>query len=696
MPYHCLVPLAAALANLVIGALVLRQGAREPLHRVFAALTLAVVCWNLDLFALYYFHAAATAEWWSRVFRTGVCLAPAILFHMTLLLAESRGRVWAGLLTAAYTTGAVLAIANLRGGLVSRVTPHPWGWYIEPTRLYAVMTVLLVVYLPLSIERIWRAYRNPTSPRQRVQAKFWFLAAVVQTPFAFTNLLPVYGINVYPVGSLGNVLYVGIVAYAIARHRLMDVDYVVRKGVSFCLASALVLVPGSFLHVALAREFGTHEPIALTCVAVATTLLAVILVPTLQTGLDTRVHRALFPQLYDSRRRLQELAGAIVHILNPDELIRQLGDGLSDVLDLESCHIFVPRDQPRRFVSVYHRHGAVDALPDGVAHDLELLQGSLLSDELEALGPTVAAFFRHQGWEVGIALRIEKRLTGMIALGRKRDFRIFSGEDLQLLDTVAANVSVALENTTLSGQLRRSEAVLERANRLSSLGALAAGIAHEIRNPLVAVKTFLDLLPERLGDRDFVTQFRDLSLGELRRVTNLISDLLSLGKSPKTERREVVVQEALVPVVHLMTSTARKRQVELVTHFEPDLPAIWADPDQLKQIALNLLLNAIEVSPAGGQVSLGVHGADAPSQRVVLEVSDEGPGIPPEQRDDIFHPFFTTKETGVGLGLALVHQMVVEHEGEITVASEVGRGSVFRVTLPVGRPAEIPLASTGS
>ena len=284
----------------------------------------------------------------------------------------------------------------------------------------------------------------------------------------------------------------------------------------------------------------------------------------------------------------------------------------------------------------------------------------------------------------------------MIALGRKRDFRIFSGEDLQLLDTVAANVSVALENTTLSGQLRRSEAVLERANRLSSLGALAAGIAHEIRNPLVAVKTFLDLLPERLGDRDFVTQFRDLSLGELRRVTNLISDLLSLGKSPKTERREVVVQEALVPVVHLMTSTARKRQVELVTHFEPDLPAIWADPDQLKQIALNLLLNAIEVSPAGGQVSLGVHGADAPSQRVVLEVSDEGPGIPPEQRDDIFHPFFTTKETGVGLGLALVHQMVVEHEGEITVASEVGRGSVFRVTLPVGRSAEIPLASTGS
>jgi len=104
----------------------------------------------------------------------------------------------------------------------------------------------------------------------------------------------------------------------------------------------------------------------------------------------------------------------------------------------------------------------------------------------------------------------------------------------------------------------------------------------------------------------------------------------------------------------------------------------------------------IEVSPVGSQVNLDVQRMDDPSQRVVLAVSDQGPGIPPEQRDDIFHPFFTTKETGVGLGLALVHQMVVEHEGEITVASEVGRGSVFRVTLPVGQPAGLSLAPTGS
>jgi len=233
--------------------------------------------------------------------------------------------------------------------------------------------------------------------------------------------------------------------------------------------------------------------------------------------------------------------------------------------------------------------------------------------------------------------------------------------------------------------------VLERANRLSSLGTLAAGIAHEIRNPLVAVKTFLDLLPQRLDDREFLTRFRELSLGELHRVADLITDLLALGKSKTPERRAVDLGPTLEPVVRLMESTARKRQIEVAAIFDPHVPAVWADPDQLKQIIVNLLLNAIETSSPDGHVWFEARPALAGS--VVLEVRDDGPGIPADQLENIFHPFYTTKETGTGLGLALVHQMVVEHGGEITVESTVGRGSAFRVTLPA---APVALARTGT
>jgi signal transduction histidine kinase len=685
MRYHCLVPLTAAVATMVISALVIRGGFRDRLHRTFFFTALASVAWNLDIFSLYYFHDEAAAEFWSRVFRVGVCMAPVLSFHFGLALSGSGGQPWRTLLVAGYTLCIAFSVANLGGFLVRDISPHEWGWYVEPGPLYTLFTVTLIAFLLLWIERVWYSYRHPSSPRQRVQAKFWLLAGLIQIPFALTNLLPVYGFNVYPLGNIGSVMFTGIVAYAIVRHRLMDVDYVVRKGVSFSVAATVVLIPGGIGMSALARAVGAYEPLVVVCASVGLALLSVVLIPTLQEALETRVHRAFFPERYDYRLRLRQLAAALVHVLDQSKLVRGLGDALGDILDVESCQVFVRDEQTKRLTLVYPVHDAEQALADELAQALDRLPGPVLASEIDTVSPLAVPLFRERAWEVGIPLRINDRLTGFIGLARNREFRIFSSEDLQLLATVAGGASVALENAALSRQLRRSEIVLERANQLSSLGMLAAGIAHEIRNPLVAVKTFLDLLPQRLDDKEFLSHFRDLSLGELRRVTDLISDLLALGKSKLPERRSIEIAPTLEPVVRLMESSARKRQIDVQVRLEADLPAIWADPDQLKQISLNLLLNAIEMSPPGGQVSLDVRPVVADA--VVLEVRDQGPGIPTDQLENIFHPFFTTKESGTGLGLALVHQMVVEHGGEITVESTVGRGTLFSVRLPTARAA---------
>jgi signal transduction histidine kinase len=531
-------------------------------------------------------------------------------------------------------------------------------------------------------ERAWRTYRSSTSARQRVQAKFWLLGAVIQTPFLMTNLLPQYGIHAYPLGNVGNVIFLSIVAYAMVRHRLMDVDFVVRKGVSFCAASAVVLIPGAIAMAALTRATGANEPTVLVCAALALALVAVVVIPTLQEALETQVHRALFPRVYDYRLRLRQLAAVLVHVFDQGELVRRLGDGLLDILDVERCEIYLREHESGRLALAYPHGGeANEGLTENLLTVIESLKEPTLVSELGNIDG-----IQSLGWEVVVPLGIKQSPNGFVALGANRYLRIFSSEDLEVLATVAADASVALQNVSLSRQLRRSEIVLERANQLSSLGMLAAGIAHEIRNPLVAVKTFLDLLPQRLDDPAFLDHFRELSLSELRRV-----DLLALGKSKTQERRAVDIAGALEPVVRLMESTARKRQVTLQVRFQTSLPAVWADPDQLKQIILNLLLNAIEVSPTGGTVGLQVRLAGRDG--VVLEVRDEGPGIPAEQREAIFHPFFTTKDTGTGLGLALVHQMVVEHGGEITVESEVGMGTMFRVTLPTAR---VNLARTGT
>jgi signal transduction histidine kinase len=680
MGHDWLVPLAAAVANAIIAAIVLSRGVRGSTTRAFAWMGATAMLWNLDIFALYYFDDVVEAEWWSRVFRVGVCFAPVAGYHFTRLLTEYREPIWRKLDVVGHFIAAAFAVIGLfPGTLVKGLEPHRWGYYIEPTRLYAPVALSIVVYMTLAVLLMWRRYNDPLSARQREQAKLFFVAGFILVPFIMTNVVAIYVDGFYPLGNLGNVAWLGIIAYAIVRHRFMDLDYVVRKVVSFTLAAAVVVVPSAFAIPLIAMVTGGDAPVVIGSAVAASGLLAALLIPTLQHAIETRVHRAIYAHRYDYRLRLRRLSSELVHILDERELVARLGDGLVDVLEIDRCEIFLRDERQRQLLQRFpDSDGAIEGTP---LDALETLSEPMLPGELEAARSPAAAFFDARAWEVGIPLRANDRLIGLIGLGRNRDFRIVSQEDLQILAAVAGATSVALENARLSRELRRSESALERANRLSSIGTLAAGIAHEIRNPLTAVKTFLDLLPQRLDDKEFVTSFRELSLTELRRVTNLINDLLAFGKSTSAERRPVDLGPILEGVVRLLESTARKRMIALVLRARPGVPPAWADPDQIKQIVLNLVLNAIDASPSDRRVTLTLFLGRR--DMVTLEVRDEGAGIPPDQLESIFHPFFTTKEQGTGLGLSLVHQMVVEHGGEITVESQVGQGTVFRVLLPV-------------
>jgi two-component system NtrC family sensor kinase len=687
---HAAVPLIAALANVVIWVATLSQGVSQRMIRIFSVLCLCMASWNLGMFSLYHFPDPESAEWWSRIFRVGMIFAAPVAYHFATAMAPSDSRWPRVVCGLGYVTAALFSIANLRGMLVLSLGPHYWGWYLDVvTPLYKAMTLFTVTYLLLCFERMAHAYRHPRSSRELVQTKLWFIAAFCAIPLGLTNFATVYGAHVYPLGQLGNVLYTGVIAYAISRHRLMDVDYVVRKFVSFTASLAVVLIPGGIGLYQLAVYVGAEAPLVVVLASITLALAGVVLVPTLQSALETRVQQAFFPRRYDYRQRLRRFGAELVHVLDEQALIQRLGDTLAEVLDVEQCRILLRDDRTRTFTEAYPGSGSA-VLPEELHATVEDLVEPVLVGEIEVRRRAEGRMLRQMGVEVVLPLRVEERVTGVILLSRNRDLLLFSGEDLQILATVAASASVALENSRLSRELRRSEAFLARANRLSSLGMLAAGIAHEIRNPLTAVKTFLDLLPQRIDDKEFLGQFRDLSLAELKRVTDLIAELLTLGKSTNVTRSDVDLIATIEPVVRLMDSTARKRQVTLRIVAQPGLARVHADPDQVKQIVLNLLLNAIEASPAGGEVTLRLRATGA---SVVCEVQDQGPGIAADQLDNIFEPFFTTKETGTGLGLALVHQMVVEHGGAITVDSEIGRGTVFRVSLPA---SELPLRRTGT
>ena len=279
-------------------------------------------------------------------------------------------------------------------------------------------------------------------------------------------------------------------------------------------------------------------------------------------------------------------------------------------------------------------------------------------------------------WSTIVNVAAGGRPTGLLLLDRGGGAAL-SSTDQALAAQCAESAARVAAHPGLAADLARSHARLARADRLSTLGTLAAGVAHEIRNPLVSVRTFVQLLPERLDDEEFRTAFRDLALGEIERICSLINDLLAFARAAPAQREPTDLNEVTSQIVRLLDAEARKCDVMLTCRPAPGLPLVLVDEAQVKQVLLNVLLNAIEASGGHGTVAVST-GVDAADGCVVVKVADSGEGIPPGDTERIFEPFFTTKETGSGLGLYIAKQIMTRHGGDISATpGPEGRGTEF-------------------
>jgi signal transduction histidine kinase len=291
--------------------------------------------------------------------------------------------------------------------------------------------------------------------------------------------------------------------------------------------------------------------------------------------------------------------------------------------------------------------------------------------------------------DVMVPLYAHDHPLGFLALGRRADGRLYDADDLLTVAAFADHFGLVAERVHLASRLDESQRMLQQATRLSTVGTLAAELAHEIRNPLVAVQTFLQILPDRLDDPEVTVDLRGVALTELQRVARLLNELLGMARASVATFAATDLETLVEQVVRFLQVSARKKDVVLERVGDP-LPTGAADASRLKQALVNLVLNAIQASPTGTTVTVATRNTTDAAGRAVVEVAirDEGPGIPEEERESIFQPFFTTKDNGTGLGLPVTRQIVADHGGSIVVEGEVGRGAAFVIRLPLTAPAE--------
>jgi signal transduction histidine kinase len=261
---------------------------------------------------------------------------------------------------------------------------------------------------------------------------------------------------------------------------------------------------------------------------------------------------------------------------------------------------------------------------------------------------------------------------GDVFLGPRLSGEDYDNEDLSLLTTLTHQIAVTVENIELYQKLVRSE-------NLATLGTMAAGMAHEIKNPLAAIKGMTQVLPENLGDKEFIKDYTELVPRQLDRINKIVENLLKAGRQPRLEKKATDLNQLLGEVLDFHENLCRQRDIIIRREFGP-LPELCLDREQFQQVFINIIINAVQAMPKGGQLLVK---SALVGDKVMIKISDNGVGIEADQLGKIFDPFFSLKEEGTGLGLFTAFRIIQEHEGSFDVDSQVGKGTRFSICLPI-------------
>jgi two-component system NtrC family sensor kinase len=347
-----------------------------------------------------------------------------------------------------------------------------------------------------------------------------------------------------------------------------------------------------------------------------------------------------------------------------------------------------------------------------------LLVGPELEHALDELEPAQVMRIEQllQPWPPASALlaplRIEHQRLGALVIYGGTHAHMFIPRDLPFVQALANLAAVAIAETSqreratllqrdlaqtqsmhaeTQARLDTAQAQLLQSAKLAAVGELAASVAHEINNPLYAARNSLYLVEQDLPPSAPQRQFLEIAQGELGRIARIITRMRDFYRPARAELEPTNVNDVLLATIELVQTHLRHGQVTVITDLADELPEVTAHTDQIRQVFLNLLLNACDAMPNGGTLRITSREQQAsPDQAtgIVVQVADTGVGISAEHRKHLFEPFYTTKAQGTGLGLAISAHIITQHGGRIDVTSEVGVGTTFTVYLPLLAPSD--------
>jgi len=672
---------------------------KSPHRRVnlsFSVFAWASASWILSVLMVYWFDEPAWKLFWVRMSFVGPSVVPASFFYFALVFPKEDRQVSFSRTLLIFAPAVVFVSISFTPWMV-----HSVNWETVKATYgiaHPIFSIYFLILMSGGIFSLIQSYKRAIG-LERIQIKYCFLGIFLTfIPTTTLNLiLPWLGPSrLSHLGPATTLILISFSTYAILKRRFMDIDLFLKKGTTYGLLMLLLFVPSSLLIVYAQEIFYDKIDHLFTIFMLSLLLLVTLLFNRIKERTEKAVEQLFFKNRYDYHDTLSQFSKALVTILDLQSLSKKIIETVTQTMGVEKASLFCLNEEKAGYHLLESKNVIFGpsplVLPEGdpLPHHLwkrgeiiireELAKGSNipeLEDVLERLALLEA--------EVSIPLISKGQLIGMINLSHKFNRDVYSQEDLALLGTLANQATIALENARLYEDLKRSKSYIRRADRLASLGTLTAGLAHEIRNPLVAIKTLTQLLPERFEDEEFRNHFLHIASDEVDRISSLVNELLEFARPSDPKFDMESINTILDGMVLLVSPEAKKKQIRTLKHYDQDLPLVTVDREQIKQVFLNILLNAIEATPPRGTILVKTRSFVKPAGEPLaqIEITDSGCGIPAQYLEDIFTPFFTTKSKGSGLGLAICNQIVLDHRGYIDVVSQVNQGASFLINLPI-------------
>ncbi|MGM0568501.1 MAG: ATP-binding protein [Elusimicrobiota bacterium] len=674
MSYYELSALVNFITSTVLGVIVLYKNPHSKLNRSFFYFALSVLFWSLAYFFWQTALNAKNALFWSRALMASAIFVTPTFYHLTVTLIEKQKekfktvKAWYGFFLIFFLINFTsLFISDVESRLFFRFWPVP-GMFFTP---------FLVIWLGLAFYSHLLMYksRKYLSINKWNQVKYVFYGTAIGFIGGSTNYFLWYGIPIPPVGNIFVSLWVISVFYAIVKYRLMDIKVAITRATAFGIIYAFVLgIPFLmyfFNKQLLINTFGLNWPL----VPIITAVVLGSMGPGIYAKLKNKAEWTLFKEQKRYRETLFALAKKITLSKNLDKLLEMICLSVYENIGIEGIKVFLWDEEKNKYVlkkeQGFEKTESCKkeyAIEEPLIHYLKQIQKPVLKDEIINYQHTDSA-------ALTVPIFTEDHLQGFIIIGDKKDKKMYSPEDLEMFDILSEQLSLAIENALFYDKVKAIQEKMLRTEKLAMMGKLAGAVGHDIRTPLSSIKYISYYLNEYTGtgikDEEFKKHISILS-SETEHAEEIVSSLMELSKR-KIKKKEICLREAIQEII---SRSRIRKEIKVINRVPGDI-YINADPGRFRRLMQNLIKNAAQAIIKEGEIQIKA----VRNSETYISIKDNGTGMDKETEKNIYEPLYTTKETGMGLGMSIIKDIIDKHDWELKLKSEKGKGTEFIIKI---------------